>query len=229
MREIKQALHLNDDHLCYMPSLIRGRNGPTSLLRLAGGLFVRGYEIDVGAVNTPINRESTDLKPRTIVDLPGYAWAHDTLHWTEDRVSNQLNFRSNARHDLLGSRIPDSSASAPLWRNQLSLVDVPWIPDHQIGRDVLFPASGYLAMAIEAAKQVAFESAAVPLSFNLRDVSITKPLVIDAKSDCELMLQLVALEKSTVLDERTFRFEISSNKMIHAKGIVAYNSTAFRE
>ena len=224
MREIKQALRLSDDKLCHMPSLIRGRNGPACLMRLAGGLFIDGCEIDTKAVNSADDTDATRNKPRLIVDLPGYAWARETLYWTEDRISNQLNFRENSRHDLLGSRIPGSSATAPLWRNELRLIDVPWIADHQIGQDILFPASCYLAMAIESAKQAALENGDVPVSFTLKDVTIIRPLILSRQSDCEIMLQLVALERVTQSGVRTFRFEIFSNKMVHAHGTVACSS-----
>lgn len=223
LREIKQALHLKDEQLYYVPSLIRGKSGPSSMMRLAGALFINGYGIDLNAANSPISETAPKSNPRLIVDLPGYAWAHDTLYWTQDQTSNEVNFRDHPRHDLLGSRVSHSSTTAPLWRNKLRLMDVPWIADHQIGQDILFPASCYLAIAIEGARQMAVESGHIPLSFTLEDVSITRPLVLRSHSEYEMMLQLVALGGASQLGDQSFRFEIFNEKVIHAHGNIKCN------
>ena len=39
------------------------------------------------------------------------------------------------------------------FRNILSVKNVPWLRDHQVGSEIVFPAAGYLAMAVEAATQ----------------------------------------------------------------------------
>ena len=41
----------------------------------------------------------------------------------------------------------------PRWRNHLRLVESPWLEDRKVQDTVLFPAAGYLAMAMEAVYQ----------------------------------------------------------------------------
>ena len=42
----------------------------------------------------------------------------------------------------------------PTWRNILHLDEVPWISDHRIHNDIIFSAAGFIAMAIEAIRQI---------------------------------------------------------------------------
>ncbi|KAF7894867.1 hypothetical protein EAF00_006681 [Botryotinia globosa] len=59
--------------------------------------------------------------------------------------------------------------------------NLPWLTDHRVGQDIVFPSKGYLAMAIEAATQAVevnggFEEEIS--SYNIRGVGLQKELVI---------------------------------------------------
>ena len=129
IRQIKVALGYSDERLTYLPSLIRASNGVDDMLRLAGALFLAGYPVDIAQVNAKVG-----TIPRLLVDLPAYQWNYDQIYWAEGRLTREQRFRKHNRHDLLGSREPGSSNSAPLWRNKLQVKDVPWIADHKVGR-----------------------------------------------------------------------------------------------
>jgi hypothetical protein len=53
-------------------------------------------------------------------------------------------FRKFKRHELLGSRTLESTDIEPSWRNVLRLEDVPWLADHKIVEDIVFPCAGYV-------------------------------------------------------------------------------------
>jgi len=55
---------------------------------------------------------------------------------------------------IFGLRILEGSEVSPTWRNVLKLVDVPWLSDHCVGNDIVFPGAGYVAMAGEAIFQI---------------------------------------------------------------------------
>ncbi len=129
IRQIKAALGYSNERLTYLPSLIRGSNGVDDMLGLAGALFLTGYPVDIPRINA---KEGST--PRLLVDLPAYQWNYDQIHWVEGRLTREQRFRKHNRHDLLGSREPGSSNSAPLWRNKLQVKDVPWIADHRVGQ-----------------------------------------------------------------------------------------------
>lgn len=129
IRDIRAASGLNATQLEYSATLKRGENGVDNMLRLAGELFLAGYSIDLGEVNKACG---SDLTPSLLVDLPPYQWNYEDLHWDESRLSREFRFRKHARHDLLGSREPSSSANAPSWRNLLALKNVPWLRGHKV-------------------------------------------------------------------------------------------------
>ncbi|KAK4221309.1 putative polyketide synthase [Podospora fimiseda] len=178
---IKQIkTHLQRDNLDYLPSLVRGQKSAVQLLKLAGELFLRGYPINMDRVSTAyldLDQKSTlQSRPAIIVDLPPYQWNYTRPFWAESRASREHRFRTHPRHDLLGERVLGSSTAEPTWRNILSISDVPWLRDHTIGGEVVFPAAGYFSMAMEAVTQL---QGAIPIhNYVLRDVSIQKALVI---------------------------------------------------
>ncbi|KAF5015518.1 hypothetical protein F66182_13124, partial [Fusarium sp. NRRL 66182] len=89
--------------------------------------------------------------------------------------------------------MPGCSAVEPVWRNVLRIRDVPWLRDHSLGGEAVFPAAGYFSMAIEAVTQVN-ELSSKPVKidgFVLRDVSIKAALVTPDDDDgIEVMFSL---------------------------------------
>ena len=77
-----------------------------------------------------------------------------TQFWDESRIVKEWRLRQHANHEILGSRAFESGALTPTWRNVLRLNDVAWLRDHQVGNDIVFPCSAYVAMAGEAVRQI---------------------------------------------------------------------------
>ncbi|KLU88199.1 hypothetical protein MAPG_07186, partial [Magnaporthiopsis poae ATCC 64411] len=70
-------------------------------------------------------------------------------------------FRPAPRHELLGAPVPGWNRQGnAVWRNYIRRSEIPWVEDHRVGADVLYPAAGMLVMAIEASRQVAALEAA---------------------------------------------------------------------
>lgn len=205
VKQIVATLGEERARLEHLPSLTRGNDSAATLLKLAGELFTRGYPLDMvavaGAYLAPeADSTGSELAPsvpaprgRTIVDLPGYQWNYSRSLWPESRASKEHRHATHMRHDVLGQQTLGASPSEPTWRNILRLRDLPWLRDHMLGREAVFPAAGYFAMAIEAATQLheraeseagklEHEVAAVE-SYTLRDVSIHKALVTPDDDD----------------------------------------------
>jgi acyl transferase domain-containing protein len=68
----------------------------------------------------------------------------------------------------------------PVWKNHLRTSELPWLLDHQINGDIVFPAAGMICSAIEAAKQTADAegSGHDVLGFELRELSVSEALII---------------------------------------------------
>ncbi|KAL8827122.1 MAG: hypothetical protein Q9191_003380 [Dirinaria sp. TL-2023a] len=185
------------DFPTYLPSLIKHTNGISNMLNVAGTLFTRGQALDFLQINETENEQNDDHSVghrSIIVDLPHYQWQYDSPLFNENRWTREWRLRSHPRHDLLGSRIPGGSDNQPTWRNILRTKDVHWLQDHCVGHEVVFPAVGYISMAIEAATQ-AFEikggDADLIEAFEIQDMIIKAALILPSPADgVELLLTL---------------------------------------
>lgn len=181
VRQIKAACQLGN--LNYLPSLIRNTDSAVSLLKLAGELFLRNYEIDMARV-TGVEESTSGGKVLLksgcfITDLPTYQWDKTKEFSAESRMSKEHRAQSHMRHDILGSRLLGASKAEPTWRNILRLRDLAWLRDHSLGGEAVFPTSGYFSMAMEAVTQINEQTSNKILidSYTFRDVSIKNALV----------------------------------------------------
>lgn len=169
----------------YKSLLSRGRNAIDTVLDCAGSLKVFGSSVNIAETNNVI--ESSKL--RLLVDLPPYAWNHTKTFWGESRIAKQLRLRKNPRTSLLGAPYPALGESESLWRGFIRVGEEPWTRDHKIQSSILYPAAGFLAMAIEAARQRA-DANRVVKEYKLRDVLIDSAVVLKDDEDVECICQL---------------------------------------
>lgn len=181
IKQIKSEL--NTEKLVYLPTLLRGADSASQLLNLVGQLFFLNYPVDTERVTSAYvekGRHGGSGKGSTIVDLPPYQWNYVRPFWAENRASREQRQPAYPRHDVLGQLVIGSSLAEPTWRNVLRIRDLPWLKDHSLGGEAVFPAAGYFSMAIEAITQVhelGDSSLKSIESYTLRDVSIKKALV----------------------------------------------------
>lgn len=187
----------NFERLQYLPTLVRNEHSAACLLTLAGELFLRDYSFNVERA-TAIEEASPSgkiscSKGSLIVDLPPYQWDKSKRFWAEGRESREHRQARYMRHDILGSLVPGCSLAEPSWRNFLRIRDLPWLKDHSLGGEAVFPAAGYFSMAMEAITQIAERegSSASIEGYMLRDVSIKQALVTpDDDAGIEVMLSM---------------------------------------
>ncbi|CAH0052157.1 unnamed protein product [Clonostachys solani] len=196
---IRQILNetYNKSPPLYVPTLIRSENESKALLTTAGQLFCQGQRLRFDAIN-PIGH--------VLPTLPTYPWNHGTSYWYESRVSREYRGRHFAHHPIIGSRVAEASSLEPLWRNWLRIEDIEWCQDHRIGSDVVFPGTGYLAMAGEALRQLCPE--AQDISF--RQVTILSALVLGGTEATETLLSMCRHKVTNHLDSAWWEFSISS-------------------
>lgn len=93
-----------------------------------------------------------------ISDLPVYQWNHSQGYWHESNISKNLRQRSHPTHLLLGDLMPESSSHQLTWKGILRPQDLPWVHDHRIQGQTVFPAAGYAVTAMETAPFLAEKS-----------------------------------------------------------------------
>ncbi|KAF2753079.1 putative polyketide synthase [Pseudovirgaria hyperparasitica] len=196
--------HANLKHLKldYGSCLTRGQDAVSTIQQLAALLVCRGYPVDLANVNFPKGLHGLKALP----SLPSYPWNHTTKFWAEPRVSREHRFRKHASHDLLGVRVPGANPFSPSWRHIIRTGDIPWVRDHEVQSNIVYPGAGCIAMAIEAMRQLSLDEGKTITGYNLRDIQITRALVIpDTPEGIEVQLTLSAPDDKALMgDWRNF-------------------------
>lgn len=212
--------------LSYETMLRRKFDGAQTALQAMGNLWTKGYRVDLSLVNgTPA------AQSQMLVDLPPYAWNHSLTFWDESHLSRAYRLRNKPRLDLLG--YPVAGTPDKIWRNFIRCGENPWVREHKVQGNILYPGAGMLVMAIEAAKQLAEEQHGDHESiygYELRDVSIVTALrVPDTERGIEVMVQLhprrtgTKAAPSATLSEFTVSSwsEEGQEWTAHARGLVS--------
>lgn len=190
----------------YAPSLARKKDAVDTMLDLASTLFCKGSHLDLANVNFP---KMTKM-PSLLVDLPRYPWNHSNSYWHESRIARVHKNREFPRHDILGTLANYSNDLEPTWRNIVRVDDLPWLRHHRIQSLTIFPISGFLGMAIEAAAQQAKSKDIDVGQIELRDVTVHTPLMIPDES-VELTIALRSPQAADVSVT-----QMTSNFLIHS-------------
>ena len=225
--QIKKALPGQGSEVQYVSAAKRGPQSAFSMFDVAGHLFISGGSVSLMDVNRDVQTLQS-ANPATIIDLPNYTWNHSNKYWHESDASKDWRFRPFVHHDLLGSKILGTPWEAPTFKKTLDLEDVPWLKDHKMGTDILFPAAGFVAMATEAlyqhiymTKPVEGVTAADQLRYRLRNVKFDKALVLEESNPAKIMLVLTAHPGTK---DSWYDFKISSsredNRSEHCYGLI---------
>ncbi|WP_338848936.1 amino acid adenylation domain-containing protein [Massilia sp. W12] len=141
------------------------------------------------------------------VTLPAYPWKK-TRYWAESKAVQQIRL-GLVDHALLGRRLPNSE---PSWEALLDIEHQPWLADHRIEGNVLFPAAGYLEMAAQAVRALGG-----PSYVHLADIQLRKALYLpdgEAKPvQCKLDAESAAFHVATLGAD-------GQEAAIHASGVV---------
>ncbi|KAF5641441.1 polyketide synthase [Fusarium tjaetaba] len=181
----------------YISSQLRDKNSSAVFLSAVGKLYQHGMALDLASLFP---------NSKAISGLPTYPWDHSATHWSESRISKAWRSREYPQHCLLGSRNFEGSDLEPQWRNILSLEDIPWLMDHKLNQDVVFPFAGYIAIAGEAIRQVTQS----PLggSYRLRHVVAHQALLLSDSVEISTSLRIHQL--NDLEDSTWYEFTISS-------------------
>lgn len=180
----------------YISTLTRGSPSQSAFLSAVGKLYQHGVSVSFdGIIPTT----------KVLTDLPIYPWKR-TVNWSESRISKEWRSRKHARHPLLGLRILESSNIEPAWRLVFSLEQIPWLRDHQVRDDVVFPLAGFVTMAGEAAQQLT----GMREAYQLRHVVVHTALVLQESRNFELHTTLRTHRLTNSSKSKWFEFSISS-------------------
>jgi acyl transferase domain-containing protein/NADPH:quinone reductase-like Zn-dependent oxidoreductase/acyl carrier protein len=146
-----------------VPTLQRGDDGPERITEALWRVHLLGARVRMDR-HFPIRVPPTPL--------PTYPWQRER-YWPEPTNEAGGVLHRNRVHPLLGWPVGDQGAA---WENHLDLRLEAWLGDHRVGGRVLFPATGYVEMALAASAQRRPGS----LRHDLEDLEIRVPMPLQA-------------------------------------------------
>ncbi|ERN40832.1 polyketide synthase module [Rubidibacter lacunae KORDI 51-2] len=161
------------------------RNEPEQLTVLSAlaQLHVDGHEIDWEAV-FPGNNPN--------IALPGYPWQREH-HWQETRESNDRRLLPCV-HPLLGVRL---DRFEPCWTNTIDLRRYAFLNDHRFKDLVIFPAAGFIELALAAGRELHGTS-----NLQLKKMEIDQPLILKQGQRRQIQVQALANDDTISIDSR---------------------------
>ncbi|KAK4232439.1 polyketide synthase [Podospora fimiseda] len=168
-----------------------------------------------------------------LTDLPAYPYDRLRTYWASSRVSNHFKHRRaiHAPNPVLGSPCSEAITSGEFsWRNMLCPDEMAWLKGHMLQGQTVFPATGYVSMAIEAIKGLVLDSTpkAVISVFKVTDTTIPRALAFDSDDGkIETVFNVSLIDNVTELDVVTAEWTCymvtdgAGTLVLNAKGRVA--------
>ncbi len=157
-RYIKDIVNENKQTCCVLPTLLREKEN--------------AHCITKAALRIKLAQPTPDLSfyfPHALqqVALPNYSWQQES-HWFQ--YTNERVWEKRRIHPLLGWELDSIDLS---FENILDPATLPWLLDHKVGEACVFPAAGYVEIALAVAKRWLGNKGA------LHSLDIIAPLVFD--------------------------------------------------
>ncbi|KAL7941948.1 hypothetical protein V8C42DRAFT_360388 [Trichoderma barbatum] len=207
------ASDVRQNPLPYSGVLSRGQNDVVAFSEALGFIWtqVGSQGVDFQSYEKLVSATSPNAasEPKLVIGLPSYKWNHGRTHWCESRISRKIRGRKQAFHELLGVLSPDSNERDRRWTNVLKVSEIPWLEGHQLQSQTVFPAAGYVAMALEAAKNLAGDKPVKVIE--LDNLSIPRAITFedDTNVGVETLVTLTAITTTQKLGTTTSTADFS--------------------
>jgi NADPH:quinone reductase-like Zn-dependent oxidoreductase/phospholipid N-methyltransferase len=195
--------HMNSKSIRYMSALSRFQSPMKSITEVAGHLWARGYTVSINKVN----QEDAGVPKSLLPEMPAYPFDTTQSYWHESRFSKGWRLRDAAPNEVLGVRSLDWNPLQPQWRKFVSSKEPAWVADHVVSGTAVFPGTGMLVMAVEAARHAASPDAVVS-GFTVNEAFFSHPIVIKTESEgrVEVITQMRPMQTS--YEKASNRYEV---------------------
>jgi acyl transferase domain-containing protein/SAM-dependent methyltransferase len=225
----------------YHPTLFRGKNAVTALSSSLGFLWQQlrsnnaadvpdldRYERAMISDGQRNQQQQNNCRFKVVKGLPTYQWDHTTKHWAESRASRKMRLRRDIYHPLLGHTTPDSSKHHLRWRNLLregsseDQEDILQLDGHRVQGQTVFPAAGYVATIVEAARALVSndiedsttqEAKRVVRLVEIHNMVIHQAIVLssDGRDGVEVLIELADVTETPKSNRIRARFSYSAD------------------
>jgi acyl transferase domain-containing protein/acyl carrier protein len=152
-------------HYCntrLLPSMRRGEAERKTMLQTLAALYSEGFSIAWNKLYPTRGKH---------VRLPMIPWQRQRYWLDTPATSSKITGHSAERfHPLLGVRVDlANTPSSFVWQASFDETMLTFLQDHRVENEVVFPAAGYIEMALQCVKEAGFTSAYEWLDFVFKE------------------------------------------------------------
>lgn len=130
-----------EEPITVLPSMRKKENEWNTLLGTLTKMYQLGFPIDWNGFEQYYNRRK--------IKLPTYPF-NRKKHWYETKNNkHSMTVNGKSLHPLLGCQIPNATTSS-IYQSTIEVDKLPYLKDHAIGGQVVFPAAGFLEVALKS-------------------------------------------------------------------------------
>ena len=193
---IQQSLKPHHRNISLLPSLRREEPEQEVMIKALSALYTYGFTI---------NWENLYPNGGKYVHLPPIPWQRQR-YWIDTKSAglkdpwHRAQPKDYKSHPLLGDRISlANSPSSFIWQTSLGKETLSFLEDHRIDNEMLFPAAGYIEMALQAAIETGLNN-----SHELSDFTFKESLIL--QNGIQKMIQTLVIPDK----EDSFLFNVYS-------------------
>ncbi len=159
--------YIND---CLLAESVPGRALATMERSASGRAALREAMSQIVIAGCPVDLAQVFPESGRLVELPAYPWRRER-HWRAGTASAYDLVDHPREHPLLGCRLHENEFQ---WENHLDTVLYPALADHVVGGAVVFPAAGFIEMALAASERMHGGE-----SHEIESLEIRSPLLLE--------------------------------------------------
>ncbi|MGW1230056.1 type I polyketide synthase, partial [Streptomyces sp. NPDC002530] len=200
------AIGETDDEAFAVAALNRKQPEPTTAVTALAHLWAHGAEVDWEAFYAPTGART--------VALPTYAFQHQR-YWLEGGagISDAGTLGAEPlKHPLLSAAVELSDGGGHVFTGRISDRTHPWIAEHRVAGESVFPGTGYVELAVAAGDHLACD--------RIEELILEAPLVLPEQQAVQVQ---VMVEPPDATGHRAFRISSRSGAQPwtrHASGVL---------
>jgi malonyl CoA-acyl carrier protein transacylase len=180
---LNQILATTDEKLVafvpYVSIPSRNQDGAITAMKAAGRLWAQGISVNLLQVNF---QDSTATACKSLINLPPYPWNHGKRYFHESNWGRQYRHIEKPRTDLLGLRQENQNVQEPRWHNWIKLAEQPWLSDHRVQQQILYPGAAFVTMAFEASREL-MDTTKTLKAFQVENIVFKRGMMVPSGDD----------------------------------------------
>ncbi|WP_439956076.1 type I polyketide synthase [Nocardia yamanashiensis] len=153
--------------------------------------------------------------PKKRISLPPYAFQRKRYWLNPERRGSAAGIGlRDPGHPLLGAVLDSAEEPTTVLTGRLSLAEQPWLADHEVLDQVLFPGTGFVDLALRAGEEVGCAG--------LSELALLTPLILPGEGAVRIQTVVRANADSRERTVSVFsRAEDAAEWTLHARGVLA--------